>query len=305
MATTYGHNSKISFEYIPETTYGVEPAPGKLRVPSDWIMSCNLEPINNAEVAYSIGSHQGRDIVSGVSEFSLNISYALQRVTTGLSNGSLDTSFEWFAQHKTGSEVSLHSFSAYYTTQTSKRYRLLGCKINTYAASIAADGDHIKVDVNILGKSCSTSVGNYSNYAGSVERATTFETGKAATVTRLDSFSEGLPNFGFTINNGLDKIKIIGTGVKGAYSKNQIVEGTADILVDNGGLREFGDMDQIDKASIVCSSGATTTATDNSIKWTFTNSFYKNFPVNLGNDTLLTVAGVNWGCEKVALDAVT
>ena len=295
MAITSGHQADL--EYIEETTYGTEPSTGTLQIPSDNILSVRLEPVNNAEILYSIGDYDGQSTVTGTHEVVLSFDYILQQVKTS-GEHQLSDSIEYYAQHRSSGQPK--SLTFYYTPKSGTIYMINGAVCNTFEMTASADDKTIRCHAEFYGKSTATSNSHYNSLTSSSAIGTSYEKYSLGSVKRGGSTIEsGVTSFRFTINNNLERIPVVGSDtVTNIYAGKQELSGDMDVLVSDGGGSIFSDMFNKNTASLVFNTGSTS---NQSLKWTFTNMVYTGTPQEVTSDTPFIVSSIPWIAESVTL----
>ena len=288
-------NTSMLLEYIAETNRNDPVSSGTLQRPSDSVVNVTLTGKNNGEVIYSISSYWGQDTVYGTNEYTLSFDYYLQRHhNTG---HTLALSVEQNALSRTLGLLSPLTF--YYHTESDGTYQCTGSILNSF--NLTPEENRIKCSVEYNVTSVVTSGGAvYGGLTGSSACGTTFEQFKGAACTRSGSFEAGVSGFGFTINNNVQPLKLIGASSASYYEALENLSGTVNLLLNDGGENDFAEMADNIESDIVFASGTSTTATDASMKWTFTNAHFGEIPINLTVDAPYVESGVNWGAEKVA-----
>jgi len=295
MAITSGHQADL--EYVEESSYGVEPASGTLQIPSDNILGVRLEPVNNAEVLYSIGDYDGQSTVTGVHEVVLSFDYILQQVNTS-GEHQLSDSIEYYAQYRSSGQPK--SLTFYYTPKSGTIYMVNGAVCNSFEMSASADDKTIRCHAEFWGKLTSTSNSHYNDLTSSSAIGTDYEKYGLGSVKRGGSTIEsGVTSFRFTISNNLERIPVVGSNtVTSIFAGKQEISGDMDVLVSDGGGTIFGDMFNKNSASLVFCTGSTSSK---SLKWTFSNMVYTGVPQEITNDTPFVVSSVPWIAESVSL----
>lgn len=292
-------NTGMLLEYIAETTRNSPATAGTLQRPSDGIINATLTGKNSGEIIYSINDYDGQDTVYGTNEYTLSFDYYLQR--THNSTHTLANSIEYNALTRSSGQVTPLTF--YLHTESDGTYQCAGSVLNSY--NLTPEETRIKVSVEYAVTSVDTAAGTtYAGLTGSSACGTTFEQFQGASITRSGSFEAGVSGFGFTINNNVQPLKLIGASSASHYESLENLSGTVNILLNDGGEDDWTEMDDNTESNIVFASGTSTSATDCSLQWTFTNAHFSEIPINLSIDKAYVESGINWKAETIALAAV-
>jgi hypothetical protein len=294
-------NTNIQLEYIAETNRGVPVSSGTLLRPSDAIRNITLTGVNNAGIQYSINDYDGIGTTTGLRDFTLSFEYDLQRHSNANSKVTLKTGIQYYAQYRSSGVMTPLTF--YLHTDSNSTWVCKGSIINTFSVNVDPTANTIPVTVECSVATAAMEAGSYASLTSSVANATTFETPQGSSVTRSGSLEEGAGSFTLTINNKAAPQPIIGSSTASKFESVENLSGTVDLLLVSGGNTDWEELRACTEADIVFSSGTSTTATDKSMKWTFSDGSYTNFPVNLTPETTVVISGVNWIAETVTLAA--
>jgi len=297
-------NTGMKLEFIPETTRGTPVSSRSLRRPSDAITNVNLSGLNNGQIVFNINDYDGQDIVYGLKEYKLSFEYDLQR-TRGSGAYSLTRTIHGIAANRTSGLLTPLTF--YLHTQSNATLECRGCVVDTWKMDVAPGGRlHCTADISVASVKWTT--GSYGSLTASSALGTTFETFQGALITRTGGFDEGVSNFSVTIKNNSKGVPNIGKQVyKYIYESTQNIDGTADVILYSGGKTDWEEMAGASgngaptEQDIVFSSGNSTTATDKSIKWTFSPAAYTNLPVNFKPEDGWVTSGMTWIAQAVTI----
>jgi hypothetical protein len=292
-------NTSMNVQFIKETSRGAAVGSGQLYRVSDAVENVNLVGRNNGEVVYSVYDYDGQGTIFGAEEYVLTFDYYLQRNHT--TSHPSTNSIEYYALTRSSGNLSTLEFIVH--TDSNSTYRLNNGVINTW--SLTPEEKRIKCSAEILFSEVTTTGMNYHLYTAAVACGTTFEQFQGATCTRTGSFEAGVSGFTMNINNNADRIPVLGSSTPTVYESLENLGGTVDILLNDGGNNDWGEMTLETKQSIVFQSGTSTTTTDQSMKWTFTNAHFSEVPIPFTTDTRVVQSGITWGAETVALTSVT
>ena len=294
---TSGHLADL--EYIPEATAGTEPSSGTLQIPSDIVTNVSLNTVNNAEILYAIDDYDGVGSATGLREVVLTFDFVKQQLnTTG--EHLIGDSVEYYAVTRSSGQPS--SLCFYYTPYTGCTYMITGGYINSYSETVNEGDKTIKCSVEVWGYSCATSNANYASLTAASAIGNSYEKFTGASITKSGAtVGKGVSEFSFSVENNLARIPVVGSSaLTGIYAGNQVVSGSMNILVEDGGAVQFGSMDSAHSNSIVYNSGATASTSET---WTFGNSIFTNMPIETASDTAYVVSNANWIARSVTLAA--
>ena len=291
-------NTGMNVTFIAESIRGAAPGSGQEYRVSDAIENVNLVGRNQGEVAYSVYDYDGQGTFFGADEYVLSFDYYLQRFGTSHPTAN---SIEYYANHRTSGNLKPLTF--FVNTDSTSTYALSGGIINTW--SMTPEDKRIKCSCEILFESCVTTGINRHLYTAASACGTTFETFQGALITRSGSFEAGVSGFTVNINNNADRIPKIGTSTATVYESLENLSGTVDILLNDGGINDWGEMTDHTKQSIVFASGTSTTTTDQSMKWTFANASFSEVPIPFTTDTRVVISGITWNAETLSFAAYT
>ena len=296
---TAGHLADL--EYIKETTAGSEPTTGTLQIPSDVVTNVSLNNVNNAEILYSIGDYDGVSTVTGAQEVVLTFDFIKQKNNSD-GQHQMPDSIEYFAVTRTRGQPTA-SLTFYYsplTGSTSCTYMINGAYINSYSETVNEGDKTIKCSVEVWGYSCATSNSHYTSLTAASAIGNDYEQYCGATVTKNSAtVGKGVKEFNFTVENNLERIPVVGdSALTAIYASNQVMSGSTNILVEDGGAIQYGKMSSAESDSIEYNSGNTSGKSET---WTFGNAVFTNMPIENSADTPYVISNANWIARSVSL----
>ena len=290
--------SSVSLYYAPETVRGASPGDGVWRFPSDGVENFTLNLTNNAEHIHTMSYSEAQGVVEGMRENTMSFDYYLQRHGNTASVDDLPTSLEYYAlqRNSVGSLTSL-TFAVCPTSSTTITCN--GGLIDTFSLSAAA-GERIKCSVGLKFSHVSTASDAGSNTMPTL-LANTWETMNRATLTRTSWFDNGVANFSMNVANNVQTLHGIGSVQPiGIVEGKQTLSGSCDVFLNSTGTYEFEEVYGATKDTLTFASGQSTTATDASMKWIFTDTIFTSIPITATTDTTALQSGLDWIAKSVA-----
>jgi len=305
MAITTGHGGDL--EYIAVDTsspYGL-PSSGTLQIPSDSIISVELTGSNGGEILFSTNDYDGIDTVTGLEEYTLTFEYVLQRHEDTGSGHTLANSIEYNAVNRSNGQPAKLCF-VYETNGDA--FEIRGAVCNSFSISgragekIICRAEYYATDV--VPADSTSGLTNYDSLTASDTIGNTYEKFTGVAVSRSGSWAAGVNNFSFEIVNNAERVYTVGSATASdIVCGKQEIRGSVDILLNDGGMDDWNEMADATEQNIVFASGNSTASGDVSMKWTFTNALYTNFPLAYKADDAYIVSGVDWIAETVSLAA--
>ena len=299
---TLAHNGDI--EYIAETTYGAGfPATGQLEIPSDSVIESTLEARRILKRHHTVSTDAAVDTTYHSKVYVLTMSYVVQQLKTSGQHIST-TCLPYYAITRSAGD--LGSLAINYDTNGSN-FGVYGVKINTISMQMTQD-EAIIANVELWGNGLETedAASDFTNYssltpAGSIgEDLEIFE---GASVTRSGSWTDGISDFNFTINNNMARIPKLGTSeAVGVYPAHTDLAGAVEIITAAGGEVDVDELLEGTETDIVAQTGTTSSK---SMKFTFSNAAYARTPVPYRIDMSAVLVAADWEAESVAFAAVT
>ena len=252
---------------------------------------------------YAISDYDGVGSATGIREVVLTFDFIKQQLNTANEHQIAD-SIEYYAVTRSSGQP-IKSLTFYYspiTGGTTCTYMINGGYINSYSETVNEGDKTIKCSCEVWGWSCATSSANYASLTTAAAIGNSYEKFTGASITKAgETVGKGVSEFSFSVENNLNRIPTVGSSaLSGIYAGNQVISGSMNILVEDGGAKQFGLMDDAHENSIVYNSGDDANTSET---WTFGNSMFTNMPIETASDTAYVISNANWIARSVALAA--
>ena len=296
---TLAHNGDL--EYVAETTYGAGiPTTPTMQIASEAMIESTLEVRRVLKRHHTISTDAAVDTTYHSKVYVLTMSYVVQQLKATTTH-TATTCIPYYAVTRSAGDLT--SLACVYDTNGSA-YLLKGAKINTYSQQMTQD-EAIIANVEIWGNGLEVEdvPSDFTNYAAAGTIGEDLEIFEGASVTRSGSWTDGISDFNFTINNNMARIPKLGTSeAVGVYPAHTDLTGSAEIITAAGGEVDVEELLNATETDIVAQTGTTSSK---SMQFTFSNAGYARTPVPYRIDMSAVLVAADWEAESVAFAAVT